>query len=65
MKNNFTILEALDQLALNQSVDTISFINDRSNLLPKKETITTILAYAKSVRCYKTRSIDTVLLVLN
>ena len=65
MKNNFTLLKALDQLALNQSVDTIRSIKTESNLLLKKETIATILAYAKSVRCHKTKSIDKVLLVLN
>ena len=65
MKNNFTLLKALDQLALNQSVDTIEYLKTESNLLPKKETIANILAYAKSVRCHKTRSVDKVLLVLN
>ena len=65
MKNSFTLLKVLDQLALNQSVDTIKSIKTESNLLPKKETIATILAYAKSVRCHKTKSIDKVLLALN
>ena len=69
MKNNFTLLKALDQLALNQSVDTTRSLRRslkiESNLLPKKETIANVLAYAKSVRCHKTKSIDKVLLVLN
>ncbi len=65
MKNNFTLLKALDQLALNQSVDTKKSTNTESNLLPKKETIASIIAYAKSVKCYNTKSIDKVLLVLN
>lgn len=65
MKNNFTLLKALNQLALNQSVDITGVINIENNLLPQKETIETILAYAKSVRCHKTKSIDKVLLVLN
>ena len=65
MKNNFTLLKALDQLALNQSVETKKSKNTESNLLPKKETIANIIAYAKSVKCHKTKSIDTVLLVLN
>ena len=65
MKNNFTLLKALDQLALNQSVETIESKNFKSNLLPKEETIATIIAYAKSVKCHKTKSIDEVLLVLN
>ena len=65
MKNNFTLLKVLDQLALNQSVDTIESVKTESNLLPNKETIAIILAYAKLVRCHKTKSIDKVLLVLN
>ena len=65
MKNNFTLLKALDQLALNQLIDTKKSINTESNLLPKKETIANIIAYAKSVKCHKTESIDKVLLVLN
>ncbi|OUV76039.1 MAG: hypothetical protein CBC83_01690 [Flavobacteriales bacterium TMED123] len=65
MKNNFTLLKALDQLALNQSVDTKKSINTESNLLPKNETIANIIAYAKSVKCHKTKSINKVLLVLN
>ncbi|MEE2700466.1 MAG: hypothetical protein VYD71_03785 [Bacteroidota bacterium] len=65
MRNNFTLLKALDQLALNQSVDREKSKDTSSNFLPKKETIANILAYAKSVRCHKTKSIDKVLLVLN
>ena len=65
MKNNFTLLKTLDQLALNQSVDKTETLRTESNLLPKKETITNILAYARSVRCHKTRSIDKVLFMLN
>ena len=65
MKNNFTLLKTLDQLALNQSVEKIETLRTESNLLPKKETITNILAYARSVRCHKTRSIDKVLFMLN
>lgn len=65
MKNNFTLLKALDRLALNQLADITKFEESESNLLPKEETIATILAYAKSVKCHKTKSIDKVLLVLN
>ena len=65
MKNNFTLLKALDRLALTQLVEKKKFEESEINLLPKEETIRTILAYAKSVKCYKTKSIDKVLLVVN
>ena len=63
MKNNFTLLKVLDQLALNQWNDTKN--RSITDSTPKKETISHLVAYAKSVRCHKTKSIDKVLLVLN
>ena len=65
MKNNFTLLKVLDQLALNQWNDTKNRSITDSTQGPKKETISYLVAYAKSVRCHKTKSIDKVLLVLN
>ena len=65
MKNSFTLLKVLDRLALSQENDTKnhSIINNRQ--CPKKETIANVIAYSKSVRCHKTKSIDKVLLLLN
>ena len=65
MKNSFTLLEVLDRLASSQGNDpkNRSITDNRQG--PKKETIANIIAYAKSVRCHKTKSIDKVLLVLN
>ena len=65
MKNSFTLLKVLDQLALNQWNDTDNHLITDSRQYPKKETIANIISYAKSVRCHKTKSIDKVLLVLN
>ena len=65
MKNSFTLLKVLDQLALNQWNDTKNRSITENTQAPKKETIRNIIAYAKSVRCHKTKSIDKVLLVLN
>lgn len=69
MKNSFTLLKVLDQLVKNGGLIQVSntkiySITDKKQS-PKKETISNIIAYAKSVRCYKTKSIDKVLLVLN
>ena len=64
MKNNFTLLKVLGKLAVSQGNDTKKNKTD-SKLSPKKETIVNIIAYANSVRCHKTKSIDKVLLVLN
>ena len=64
MKNSFTLLKVLDRLVLNQRNDTKDPSRDKRQG-PKKETIANIIAYAKSIRCYKTKSIDKVLLVLN
>ena len=65
MKNNFTLLKVLDQLALNQwnDIENRSITDNTQGL--KKETISHLVSYAKSVRCHKTKSIDKVLLVLN
>ena len=65
MKNNFTLLEVLDRLASSQGNDTKNRLITDNRQGPKKETIANIIAYAKSIRCYKTKSIDKVLLVLN
>ena len=65
MKNSFTLLEVLDRLVLNQRNDTKNRSITDNRQGPKKETIANIIAYAKSIRCYKTKSIDKVLLVLN
>ncbi|MBC8265598.1 MAG: hypothetical protein H8E84_01395 [Flavobacteriales bacterium] len=65
MKNNFTLLKVLDQLALSQGNDTKKRMITENTQAPKKETIRNIIAYAKSVKCYKTKSIDKVLFVLN
>ena len=65
MKNNFTLLKVLGQLALSQENDTKNRSITNSTQGPKKETIFHLVAYAKSVRCHKTKSIDEVLLVLN
>ena len=65
MKNSFTLLEVLDRLVLNQRNDTKNRLITDNIQGPKKETIANIIAYAKSIRCYKTKSIDKVLLVLN
>jgi hypothetical protein len=65
MKNSFTLLEVLDRLASSQWNDTKNRSITDNRQGPKKETIANIIAYAKSIRCYKTKSIDKVLLVLN
>ncbi len=65
MKNNFTLLKVLDQLALTQGNDTKNRAITEKTQGPKKETIANIIAYAKSVRCHKTKSIDKVLFMLN
>ena len=65
MKNSFTLLKVLDRLVLNQRNDTKDrSIRDKMQG-PKKETIANIIAYSKSVRCYNTKSIDKILLMLN
>jgi len=65
MRNSFTLLKVLDQLAINQVKNTKKFVKAESSVGPKKETISNIIWYANSLRCYKTRLIDKVLLVLN
>ena len=65
MRNSFTLLEVLDRLASSQGNDTKNRLITDNRQEPKKETIANIIAYAKSIRCYKTKSIDKVLLVLN
>ena len=69
MRNNFTLLKVLDQLVENGGLFQVSNTKIYSitgkKQSPKKETISNIIAYAKSVRCYKTKSIDKVLLMLN
>ena len=65
MQNNFTLLKVLTQLALNLRNDTKNCSITDNGQGPKKETISHLVAYAKSVRCHKTKSLDKVLLVLN
>ena len=65
MKKNYTLLKVLNHLYTKDSDNKLGFKNNNSNLFPKKETLENILAYAKSVKCHKTKSIDNVLLVLN
>mgnify|MGYP006091187649 FL=1 len=69
MKNSFTLLKVLDQLVENERLIQVSntkiYSITNKKQSPEKETINTIIAYAKSVRCHKTKSIDKVLLVLN
>ena len=69
MKNSFTLLKVLDQLVENGGLIQVSntkiYSITNKKQSPKKETISHLVAYAKSVRCHKTKSIDKVLIVLN
>ncbi len=65
MKRKSTILNALENLNTNKNNHIISQSRESYVNGPKKETISNIISYAKSVSCYKTRSIDRILLILN
>ncbi len=65
MKNSFTLLKVLDRLVLNQRNDTKNRSITDKRQGPKKKIIENIIAYSKSVRCYNTKSINKILLILN
>ena len=65
MKRKSTILNALENLNTDKNNHIISQSRESYVIGPKKETISNIISYAKSVSCYKTRSIDRILLNLN
>ena len=65
MKRKSTILIALENLNTDKNNHIVSQTRKFHHLEPKKETINNIISYARSVSCYKTKSIDRVLLNLN
>ncbi len=65
MKRKSTILNALENLNTDKNNNIISQSRESYVIGPKKETISNIISYAKSVSCYKTRSIYRILLNLN
>jgi len=65
MKNSFTLLKVLDKLVLNQRNNTKNRSITDKRQGPRKEIIENIISYSKSVRCYNTKSIDKILLILN
>jgi len=65
MKRKSTILNALENLNTDKNNNIDSLPIEFHDIEPRKETIYNIISYAKSVSCYKTKSIDRVLFNLN